>query len=136
MRASPPHWRCASHASSTTWEASSITTVRWLGLVSLAPSLPSITFKHQPHSHRGHALLLVLFLYDFVVTLVDEVTYFWGSKPTGATVVFFLNRYTALLYTIFYLVMGFAPCTEDSVRCVFCICIDRAASYDSNISLQ
>ncbi|TBU61948.1 hypothetical protein BD310DRAFT_812246, partial [Dichomitus squalens] len=57
-----------------------------------------------------------LFLYDFSVTYTDEVVCFWRGKWTGATVLFFLNRYVALLSTLFEFIYGFVPCTESSVR--------------------
>ena len=43
---------------------------------------------------------VALIIYEFVVTLDTEVRLFWGRKITGASVVFFLNRYTMLCYAI------------------------------------
>ncbi|TBU46735.1 hypothetical protein BD309DRAFT_988633 [Dichomitus squalens] len=40
---------------------------------------------------------LVLFAYEFVLTLDSEVTLFWmGHHPSGATILFLLNRYISL----------------------------------------
>ncbi|TBU41600.1 hypothetical protein BD309DRAFT_1010785 [Dichomitus squalens] len=55
-----------------------------------------------------------LFLYDFLVTYADEVVCFWRGKWTGATVLFFMNRYVALLSTLFEFIYGFVPCSESS----------------------
>ena len=43
---------------------------------------------------RIHAALV---LYEYIVTFSTEVQLFWGRKITGATVLFFLNRYMKLL---------------------------------------
>ena len=38
-----------------------------------------------------------LFVYDYVLTFVQEVQLIWGRKITGATVLFWLNRYLTLV---------------------------------------
>ena len=43
------------------------------------------------------ALLLALLGYDFVLTLSDEVELIWRRKFSVASVIFVLNRATALL---------------------------------------
>ncbi len=47
---------------------------------------------------------LALLYYDFIVTFPDEVKCIWQRKFTGATVLFFFNRYGALLLQLFHLV--------------------------------
>ncbi|TBU28235.1 hypothetical protein BD311DRAFT_663633, partial [Dichomitus squalens] len=40
----------------------------------------------------------VLLAYDYILTFNSEVTLFWmGSRPSGATILFLLNRYNALV---------------------------------------
>lgn len=38
-----------------------------------------------------------LYLYDFLLTFSDEVRYIWRRRLTGATVLYLVNRYAALL---------------------------------------
>ncbi|RPD53390.1 hypothetical protein L227DRAFT_581409 [Lentinus tigrinus ALCF2SS1-6] len=40
----------------------------------------------------------VIFIYDYVLTFGREVDLFWTIKPTGASVLFFLIRYSSLAY--------------------------------------
>lgn len=39
----------------------------------------------------------VLYIYDYLLTLSDEVSAIWPSKFTGAKLIFLLNRYSFLL---------------------------------------
>ncbi|OSC96461.1 hypothetical protein PYCCODRAFT_1441057 [Trametes coccinea BRFM310] len=41
--------------------------------------------------------ILVLVLYEYVVTFADEIELFWKGKASSASVMFFLNRYLTLL---------------------------------------
>ncbi|KAI0794595.1 hypothetical protein C8Q74DRAFT_1366027 [Fomes fomentarius] len=45
-------------------------------------------------------LCIVIVLHDYLATLPEEVNMFWGGKYTGANVLFFLNRYTVVIFTI------------------------------------
>ncbi|PIL30411.1 hypothetical protein GSI_07597 [Ganoderma sinense ZZ0214-1] len=40
----------------------------------------------------------VVVLYEYVITFGVEVDLFWGKEITGASIVFFLNRYLVLAY--------------------------------------
>ena len=42
----------------------------------------------------------MLFLWDYLITLGDEVEYFWGRRLTAANALFLLNRYINLVITI------------------------------------
>ncbi|TBU34124.1 hypothetical protein BD311DRAFT_747179 [Dichomitus squalens] len=42
----------------------------------------------------------VLFIYDSIITTGDEIQCFWGRKVTGAAILFWLNKYMALLYMV------------------------------------
>ena len=46
-----------------------------------------------------------LFIYDYVLTFAQEVQLIWGRKITGASVLFWLNRYLTLALVI----MNFVP---------------------------
>ncbi|KAI0760047.1 hypothetical protein C8Q74DRAFT_1293489 [Fomes fomentarius] len=41
-----------------------------------------------------------LFLYDYLLTLDLEVEYFWRTRTTGATILFFANRYTNIFVSV------------------------------------
>ncbi|TBU24418.1 hypothetical protein BD311DRAFT_857761, partial [Dichomitus squalens] len=40
----------------------------------------------------------VLFLWDAILSTKDDVHFFWRKKPTGAAVLFWLNKYLAVIY--------------------------------------
>ena len=39
-------------------------------------------------------------MYEYLITIEDEVLYFWKRRFTGATALFFLNRYLRLMFYI------------------------------------
>lgn len=40
-------------------------------------------------------------LYDYIITTEEEVRLFWGKKLTGATMLFWLNKWLVILhYTV------------------------------------
>ena len=43
---------------------------------------------------------LAILVYDYAITFPSEVQLFWGRKPTGATLLFFTNRYLVLSFWI------------------------------------
>ena len=48
-------------------------------------------------------LISALVLYDYLISLDQEVNLFWKRKFTGATVLFLLNRYLLLInYTLIF----------------------------------
>ena len=51
----------------------------------------------------AHALttLLVLLVYEWIITLGTEVNLFWKRKISLATCLFLLNRYLPLLWQVF-----------------------------------
>ena len=42
-----------------------------------------------------------MYLYECILTLNSEVRYFWTGNMTGATIVFCLNKYLNMFYTIY-----------------------------------
>lgn len=42
----------------------------------------------------------VLVLYEHAITLDQEIYLFWKSKPNGAAILFFLNRYVYTVYSV------------------------------------
>ena len=42
-----------------------------------------------------------MLIYDYAVTVTYEVRLFWRKKVTGATLLFFANRYLTLFFYIF-----------------------------------
>ncbi|TFK81116.1 hypothetical protein K466DRAFT_604760 [Polyporus arcularius HHB13444] len=41
-----------------------------------------------------------IFIYDCVLTFDREVNLFWTTRPTGASILFFLIRYTSLAFEV------------------------------------
>lgn len=37
-------------------------------------------------------------MYEYFITLGEEAKYFWKRKVTGASAIFFLNRYILLIF--------------------------------------
>ena len=60
--------------------------------------------------------ILVFVLYEHMITLGIEVNYFWSSKVTGATILFFANRYLNLL-----------------ANCCLVIIIDSSISFGAEV---
>ncbi|EJF58086.1 hypothetical protein DICSQDRAFT_29310, partial [Dichomitus squalens LYAD-421 SS1] len=55
-----------------------------------------------------------LYLYNWIITIDQEVEYFWKEKVTGAAILFYLNRYISLASFVISLV-DWMPMT-DKVR--------------------
>ena len=55
-----------------------------------------------PSAVRGlnELLLLVVVLYDYLLTLGDEVTSFWNGKLRAAHALFFLNRFSVVYFIL------------------------------------
>ncbi|RDX45251.1 hypothetical protein OH76DRAFT_1420880 [Lentinus brumalis] len=65
---------------------------------------------------------IVLYVYDYLITFPDEVAGFWKAKPTGATVLFFLTRYTTMAVLLFEFAIGFIQFPGTS--CVYTSILD------------
>ena len=52
---------------------------------------------------------LALILFEYVFNIDQEVKLFWGRKLTGAVVLFLVNRYTTLIYTVYYVLISLIP---------------------------
>ncbi|OCH88097.1 hypothetical protein OBBRIDRAFT_735073, partial [Obba rivulosa] len=57
-----------------------------------------------------------LVIYDHLATLSRELDWIWNRKFTSVTLLFHLNRWTILLYTILNIVGEFLPITSLSLR--------------------
>ncbi|TFK86460.1 hypothetical protein K466DRAFT_600296 [Polyporus arcularius HHB13444] len=75
-----------------------------------AAELVAYYSSHQTNSYCNLASS-VLFFYECVITFTDEVNLFWSQKLTGASALFFLNRWAIILYGAFTLVTGFMQST-------------------------
>ncbi|KAL4254068.1 hypothetical protein ABKN59_002446 [Abortiporus biennis] len=43
---------------------------------------------------------ITIVIYDYFLTIGDEIAYIWSQKITGASIIFLLNRYLTLLYVL------------------------------------
>ncbi|KAG1729519.1 uncharacterized protein EDB91DRAFT_1159446 [Suillus paluster] len=55
-----------------------------------------------------------ILIYDHIVTLPEEITFIWCRPKARSAVLFFINRYVALLGNICGLVMDFLPVSDKS----------------------
>ncbi|KAI1783681.1 hypothetical protein LXA43DRAFT_1067438 [Ganoderma leucocontextum] len=56
----------------------------------------------------------VVFIYEYFTTISEEAKYFWNRKLTGASALFFLNRYVPLLgYTLSF--AGYASMSDQYI---------------------
>ncbi|KAI0653586.1 hypothetical protein C8Q70DRAFT_1035010 [Cubamyces menziesii] len=63
----------------------------------------------------GFAVTAVL-CYEYLITMDREVALFWKRKPTGASILFFANRYLALALSLFTSVFNVLPYVSIEVR--------------------
>ena len=50
-----------------------------------------------------------MIFFEYLLTFDQEVRLFWGKKFTGAVALFFSNRYTTIVYTIYATVVDLVP---------------------------
>ncbi|KAI0682289.1 hypothetical protein C8T65DRAFT_750689 [Cerioporus squamosus] len=62
--------------------------------------------SHQTNSYCNLASS-VLFFFECAITFTDEVNLFWSQRLTGASALFFLNRWAIVLYGAYTLITGF-----------------------------
>ena len=76
----------------------------------------SLAFLAHGHNTDPKLLLdVVMFIYEYSITLREEISLFWMRKWSVATVLFLLNRYLVLGETIVSLV-GLSTTLSDQVR--------------------
>ena len=74
----------------------------------------------HPDAFTGLCILCtVLVLYEFLITFGAEVNLFWRKRFTGASILFFINRYVVLFYNLFSM-WSFRPITNLSVSPLKC----------------
>ena len=57
-----------------------------------------------------------MLIYDYVVTVTYEVRLFWRRKATGASLLFFANRYLTLFLYIFEITTNVSMSDAVSLR--------------------
>ncbi len=63
----------------------------------------------------SHSLAIVLFIYETCLTLDREVAYLWSAKRTGASLLFFANKWLSM--TVYIMMLAeFASFPSDKVR--------------------
>ena len=72
------------------------------------------------------AYVVVLVIYEYLVTFSTEVQLFWAGEVTGASVLFFVNRYMLLVYTLFALFQFLPDISTVSVS------LRKSALFDYN----
>ncbi|PIL24669.1 hypothetical protein GSI_12553 [Ganoderma sinense ZZ0214-1] len=79
-------------------------------------SLPKAEFENLRITNDLQIAAAVLFLYDSVITIGDEMRFIWGRGLTGAIVLFYLNKYLLILYNTMLFVTFFQLSDEAADR--------------------
>ena len=70
----------------------------------------------QPFVHLHYLTTAALIFLEYLLTFDQEVRLFWGKKLTGAVALFFVNRYTTIIYTIFDMLFCLVSATTATAR--------------------
>ena len=79
-----------------------------LGLRSFPPSLAPVRVGLTPAPQA-------LYLYEYIITLSDEIRYIWRHKYSFATLLFAFNRYAVWIETALQLYIVFGDLTTADV---------------------
>ena len=63
-----------------------------------------------------HLTTSALIFFEYLLTFDQEVRLFWGKKLTGAVALFFVNRYTTIIYIIYNMLCNLVPATWASAQ--------------------
>ena len=66
--------------------------------------------------HLHYLTTSALIFFEYLLTFDQEVRLFWGKKLTGAVALFFVNRYTTIIYTIYYMLVDLVPATSATAQ--------------------
>ena len=58
----------------------------------------------------------MLIIYEYVITIPDEIELFWRGKVTGATVLFLANRYLSLVIYLYELLQDTIVTTNPNAK--------------------
>ncbi|KAH8083298.1 hypothetical protein BXZ70DRAFT_958347 [Cristinia sonorae] len=72
-----------------------------------ASSATELSENYRAYRENNNYIIAAkaLFIWDYIITLDNEVRYVWGRKPTIATILFLLNRYVVLACMLFQLIV-------------------------------
>ena len=70
----------------------------------------------KTHGHIHYLTILAHIFFDDLLKIDNEVKLFWGKKLTGAVALFFINRYTTIIYTIYDMLFGLIPATRATAQ--------------------
>ena len=65
----------------------------------------------EPYEHTHRLTTSALIFFEYLITFDQEARLFRGKKLTGAVALFFVNRYTTIIYTIYYILTNMVPAT-------------------------
>ena len=61
------------------------------------------------YTHIPYLMNSALIFFEYILTFPHEVKLFWGKKLTGAVALFFTNRYTTIIYTMYLMLINLVP---------------------------
>ncbi|KAI1791801.1 hypothetical protein LXA43DRAFT_377798 [Ganoderma leucocontextum] len=70
-------------------------------------SLEAIEFESFLVGSYCQMATIAFVLYEYIIITQDEIRFFWGKRLTGATVLFWLNKWIIILYYAISFATGF-----------------------------
>ena len=74
-------------------------------------------YVHVHYSSRIYTRLTssnkVILYYDYLLTLPDEITFFWRRKRSSVSILFFLNRYLPMASNVLVFFMNFGSWSQE-----------------------
>ena len=75
-----------------------------------------VCWNIQLFIHLHYLTNAALIFLEYLLTFDQEMRLFWGKKLTGAVALFFVNRYTTIIYTIYSMLPTLAPAVWDNAQ--------------------
>ena len=81
-----------------------------------ARSQHGVCWHLQPFVYFHYLTTAALIFLEYLLTFDQEVRLFLGKRLTGAVALFFVNRYTTIIYTIYSMLPTLAPAVWDNAQ--------------------
>ena len=73
-------------------------------------------FRSRTYGPFRYLTNAALILSEYVFTIDQEVRLFWRKKWTGAVGLYMINRYTTIIYTIYYILIITVPVVSQTAQ--------------------
>ena len=75
-----------------------------------------VRYTAKSHELTSDLTTSALILFEYLLTIHQEVRLFWGKKPTGAIILFFANRYTTIIVMMYAILINLIPVASPNVQ--------------------